>query len=441
MRIKMINLIQSITIVDLQLVEQSQVNMPEASTAPHPFLFETIAQHLDDDLPPWELECPPDGDAFTFDPKNLDGWSMLPALLTKLPSNLQKSVKSMQLAGAATVTGIDRLRGMGLVIDDEPFLMSPPFRNHHASETHSNDTVDSNAVHNLTGTFSALLPTVYTDLSPRRESETSNFSALSLGSTGSSTAAMSPLSPLAPIDPFTLKPNPTGSRMPSPFPSPAIREDFTSPFCTSPPSPYYQGLPPMSPPSYGSSAPTSVLPPMVSGFQHQYQYSLSPMPLTPSSLSRRTSGYTTPITTSSLSLSVSFAQGETHPPREQADSRRLAELSHLRSHALVRLRHSIRRCETDFTEWKRGNDDGGVRRCRRPRSSGGGGVRPSPPPPPPLLPPQYQGRKGSDNALTSSDDSDEHEGETGDETDDDDVVYDEFDAWLTAKKEMARGLE
>jgi len=162
------------------------------------------------------------------------------------------------------------------------------------------------------------------------------------------------------------------------------------------------------------------------------------MPLTPSSLSRRTSGYTTPIITTS-SLSVSFAQEETHPPREQADSRRLAELSHLRSHALVRLRHLIRRCETDFTEWKRGNNDGGVQRCRKPRSGGGGGggVRPSPPPP---LPPQYQGRKDSDDALTSSDDSDEPEGETGDETDDD-VVYDEFDAWLTAKKEMARGLE
>jgi len=49
MRIKMITLVQSITIVDLQLVEQSQVNMPKASTAPHPFLFETVAQHLDDE--------------------------------------------------------------------------------------------------------------------------------------------------------------------------------------------------------------------------------------------------------------------------------------------------------------------------------------------------------------------------------------------------------
>jgi len=370
-------------------------------------------------LPTWELECPPDGDAFTFDPKNLDGWSIPPALLAKLPSSLQKSVTSMQLAGAATITGIDRLKAMGLVVEDEPFLMSPPLRHHRASETHSN-TVESDLGHNnLIRSFSALLPTVRTDPSPRRESETSNFSALSLGSTSSSTAAMSPLSPLAPIDPFTLKPNP-GSKMPSPFPSPAIREDLMSPFCTSPPSPYYPGLP-MSPP-YSSSAPTSV--PSMSA--SQYPYNLSPVPLTPGTLSRRTSGYTTPVTSS---LSVSFSQEETHPPREQADSRRLAELSHLRSHALVRLRHSIRRCETDFAEWKRGRN-GGVQ-ARGPRSDGDT-----------TSAHQYWclGQEGSDDAVTGSD-SDELEAEVEVEAEKEVGLFEEFEAWLVVRKDMARGLE
>ncbi|KAF2144135.1 uncharacterized protein K452DRAFT_296371 [Aplosporella prunicola CBS 121167] len=56
--------------------------------------------------------CPKDVDAFSYDPAHLLEWSMPDGLWYRLPSRLRATVASMQHAGAAVLTGLDRLHEM-----------------------------------------------------------------------------------------------------------------------------------------------------------------------------------------------------------------------------------------------------------------------------------------------------------------------------------------
>ncbi|KAF1986645.1 hypothetical protein K402DRAFT_431041 [Aulographum hederae CBS 113979] len=126
--------------------------------------------------------------------------------------------------------------------------------------------------------------------------------------TKSSSSASSVLGPISPIDPFTLRLNGQTS---SPYPSPA---------------------------------------PQVGGFSWDTGASTPGFIYDSNTMS---GGLSRTISTSGL-LSPGAATGANfHPPTNPGTSRRMAELTHLRSHSLVRIRHMVRRCDVDFAEWKR----------------------------------------------------------------------------------------
>jgi len=53
--------------------------------------------------------CPPDTDAFSYNPAHLEAWYMPSVLWDVLPESLRKPVATFQHAGAAVITGFDRL--------------------------------------------------------------------------------------------------------------------------------------------------------------------------------------------------------------------------------------------------------------------------------------------------------------------------------------------
>ncbi|OCK82887.1 hypothetical protein K432DRAFT_415025 [Lepidopterella palustris CBS 459.81] len=58
-------------------------------------------------------QCPRDGDAFSYNPAHLAAWYMPQDLWTRLPSQLLASLAAVQHAGAAVLTGFERLEGLG----------------------------------------------------------------------------------------------------------------------------------------------------------------------------------------------------------------------------------------------------------------------------------------------------------------------------------------
>ncbi|KAF2248455.1 hypothetical protein BU26DRAFT_334460 [Trematosphaeria pertusa] len=53
--------------------------------------------------------CPRDGDAFSYNPSHLPAWYIPQDLWERLPATLQSTLASMQHAGAAALTGFERL--------------------------------------------------------------------------------------------------------------------------------------------------------------------------------------------------------------------------------------------------------------------------------------------------------------------------------------------
>ncbi|KAF2086566.1 hypothetical protein K490DRAFT_66759 [Saccharata proteae CBS 121410] len=63
--------------------------------------------------------CPKDADAFSFDPEFLDAWTMPDDLWTYLPRPILAHLAAMQHAGAAVLTGFDRLERQRLALKSE----------------------------------------------------------------------------------------------------------------------------------------------------------------------------------------------------------------------------------------------------------------------------------------------------------------------------------
>ncbi|OCL11453.1 hypothetical protein AOQ84DRAFT_229298 [Glonium stellatum] len=61
--------------------------------------------------------CPRDGDAFSYNPAHLPVWYMPPDLWARLPSQLLASLAAMQHAGAAVLTGFERLENLSGSLD------------------------------------------------------------------------------------------------------------------------------------------------------------------------------------------------------------------------------------------------------------------------------------------------------------------------------------
>ena len=64
--------------------------------------------------------CPRDGDAFSYDPAHLPAWYMPQSLWARLPRQLLASLAAMQHAGAAVLTGFERLENLSGSLNSVP---------------------------------------------------------------------------------------------------------------------------------------------------------------------------------------------------------------------------------------------------------------------------------------------------------------------------------
>lgn len=62
--------------------------------------------------------CPEDTNAFSYDPKHLKAWHMSPDLWAQLPDSLRTSLMALQHAGAAVLTGFERLEKLRASLPD-----------------------------------------------------------------------------------------------------------------------------------------------------------------------------------------------------------------------------------------------------------------------------------------------------------------------------------
>ncbi|CAI6337386.1 unnamed protein product [Periconia digitata] len=66
------------------------------------------------------IPCPPDGDAFSYNPTHLSAWSAPNNLLEDLPDKLKEALTAVQHSGAAVLTGFDRLEDYSPGPEDAP---------------------------------------------------------------------------------------------------------------------------------------------------------------------------------------------------------------------------------------------------------------------------------------------------------------------------------
>lgn len=258
--------------------------------------------------------CPRDVDAFSFNPSHLPAWSMPQDLWEALPDRLRPHLVGVQHAGAAVLTGFERLKEIRTtLLTDLVELEEPQVDNAQASmgnNGHGDNELDA-LLNNLGIDSTAKGPRVRHDslatpslstpsLTPSVSEVNSDRSAdSSMPGTPGDSSPVTPASPPAPISPFSY---PVDKPIRSHTPPPASPASTVSP--------------------------------------------LSPDPETPGS---PTNTPATPTSTSILSPLHPFAQ----PPRHPHATYYAAEMAELRCVALVRLRHAARRVDAEWGECKR----------------------------------------------------------------------------------------
>lgn len=242
-------------------------------------------------LPVSRTDCPKDINAFSYDPQHLNAWFMPNELWIRLPPSLLTSLMALQYAGAAVLTGFERLGQLGTSLPDL------------AEEDEGSDGLDAGAA--ATGTF----PTRVQKLEARHSRHDS------LGSSGSA------------------------STLPS-----LTHSDPTSPTIfaiTVPGSPI---------PEY-TLVSSATITKRLDAIPHDF----SPYPPPSTSLHLlSTSGRATPPSPhDNISPLLKPFLSTTTIPTDPATAYYHAELSHLRSDALVRLRHAALRLDAEWAECKR----------------------------------------------------------------------------------------
>jgi hypothetical protein len=223
--------------------------------------------------------CPRDTDAFSYDPAHLKEWYMPQELWNGLPSRLQKPLAALQHAGAAVLTGFDRL---ALMRETLPSLSQPLDSDDEALEDHStaaHDALAAKLLDHQRKSSSNSQPRGNEDYFPCSPILPERHHANSFGGGSSSTSGS------------TTRSNSTS--VPSPHSALVWPDSPVSPFVLSP------------------TSPTPVFP------------------------SRRMS-------------TTKFAHHHDTPMAQY-----LAELHNLRHEMLVRLRHAVRRVETEWRDVKR----------------------------------------------------------------------------------------
>ncbi|KAK0637943.1 hypothetical protein DIS24_g10338 [Lasiodiplodia hormozganensis] len=259
--------------------------------------------------------CPRDVDAFSFNPSHLPAWSMPQDLWESLPDRLRPHMVSVQHAGAAVLTGFERLKEIrttllsDLVELDEPEEDCAPTENNSRTENGldvllSNMNFDTLAKGPRSRHDSLATPALSTpSLTPLGSEVASDRSAASSmpGTPGNS----SPVTPATP--PTTL----------SPFSFPV--DDKSAQQSHTPP--------PTSPTSLAS-------------------------PSAPPDTEMLCSPINRPSTPNSANV-LSPLRPFTNPPRHPHATYYAAEMAELRCVALVRLRHAARRVDAEWGECKR----------------------------------------------------------------------------------------
>ncbi|KAK7713594.1 hypothetical protein SLS57_007398 [Botryosphaeria dothidea] len=268
----------------------------------------------------------PDVDAFSFNPSHLPAWSMPQGLWESLPDRLQPHIVGVQHAGAAVLTGFERLKEIQTtLLTDLVELEEPQEDNAQATASKDNNACAENELDVLLNNMtidtttkgprarhdSLATPSLFTpSLTPPSSEVASDRSAdSSMPGTPGDSSPVTPASPPTPISPFSFPVDKQTRCYTPPSASPA---SFTSPL--SPPEPET----PVSP----ANTPT------------------------------------TPTSASILSPLHPFSQ----PPRHPHATYYAAEMAELRCVALVRLRHAARRVDAEWGECKR---VGAVRPCER----------------------------------------------------------------------------
>ncbi|GME35073.1 hypothetical protein GTA08_BOTSDO00615 [Neofusicoccum parvum] len=257
--------------------------------------------------------CPKDVDAFSFSPSHLPAWSMPQDLWERLPDRLRPHIVGVQHAGAAVLTGFERLKDIrttlltDLVELEEPqegsAKANAPTENNGRTEKEldvllSNMNFDTTTKGPRARHDSLATPALSTpSLTPPSSEAVSDRSAdSSMPGTPGESSPVTPASPPTPISPFSF---PVDKSSQSHTPPPTSPISLTSPL--SPP-------PPETPAS----------------------------PATPASI-----GIISPLRP--------FVQ----PPRHPHATYYAAEMAELRCAALVRLRHAARRVDAEWGECKR----------------------------------------------------------------------------------------
>ncbi|KAJ9666970.1 hypothetical protein H2201_002803 [Coniosporium apollinis] len=250
-------------------------------------------------LPVSRTDCPKDINAFSYDPQHLKAWYIPNELWIRLPPSLLTSLMALQHAGAAVLTGFERLEQLGTSLPDL------------AEEEEGGDGLEAAAA--ATDTF----PSRVQKLEARHSRHDS------LGSSGSASTLPS-LTHSDPTSPTTFAVTTPGS-----------------------PVPEYPLLSPNTTTKRAEAIP--------------HDFSPYPPPSTSLHLLSTSGRATPPSPASSISPLLKPFPSTTTVPTDPATAYYHAELSHLRSDALVRLRHAALRLDAEWAECKRlGEDEEGV---------------------------------------------------------------------------------
>ncbi|KAL1624613.1 hypothetical protein SLS54_003958 [Diplodia seriata] len=265
--------------------------------------------------------CPRDVDAFSFSPSHLPTWSMAQDLWESLPDRLRPHIVSVQHAGAAVLTGFERLQEIRTTLLSDLEEQDEP-----QDSVYGNDPIESNSP--AGPELDILLSNMNFDTltkGPRSRHDslaTPALSTPSLTPSGSSDvlsdrSAVSSMpgtpgesSPVTPASPPTIL---------SPFNFPVDDKFAQQQSHTPPPTP-----------------PTSLASPVSSPDTE--------MPCSP---------ICTPSTPSNLVNVLSPLRPFINPPRHPHATYYAAEMAELRCVALVRLRHAARRVDAEWGECKR----------------------------------------------------------------------------------------
>ncbi|OJD36091.1 uncharacterized protein BKCO1_13000119 [Diplodia corticola] len=262
--------------------------------------------------------CPRDVDAFSFSPSHLPAWSMPQDLWENLPDRLRPHIVSMQHAGAAVLTGFERLQEIRTNLLSDLVDLDESQDSVHTNEPVGSNMLAENELDVLLSNMnfntstkgprsrhdSLATPALFTpSLTPSGSEVLSDRSACSsMPGTPGESSPVTPASPPTILSPFNF-----------PVDDESAQQSHT--------------LPPTSPTSLAS-------------------------PVSPPDTEMPCSPISTPSTPNSTSV-VSPMRPFINPPRHPHATYYAAEMVELRCVALVRLRHAARRVDAEWGECKR----------------------------------------------------------------------------------------